>query len=112
MLFVKWVLSLAMAADLSLTGKVVSLQKDPASEGFLVKFQGMTVTLQVPRGPNYQCLRQGLNSQQSLLFSFDARSLKVQSCEPQSDISTLDQASETLSTREVFARTAEERSLK
>ena len=82
-LFVAASLSLfaTQASEISLSGVVVSLQKDPATQGFLVKFQGMDLPLQVARGPSYLCLRKSLNSQATIFFSFDAKSAKIQSCE-------------------------------
>ena len=75
---------LVFAADLSLMGRVVSIQRNPATDGFSVKFEGMSAPLLVQRGPNYKCLRQGLNTQEALIFSFDPKSLKIQSCESRS----------------------------
>ena len=75
------ILSSAFAADLSFSGKVLSLQKDTVSDVFKVKIQGISSELTVVRGPNYKCLREGLNSQDVLLYSFDSRSMRIQSCE-------------------------------
>lgn len=80
-------LSIAMAADLSLAGKVVSIHRNPDDNGYLVQFEGMSQKLKVPKGPTYVCLRDGLNSQEPLVFSFDSKSLKIQSCEAGSSIS-------------------------
>jgi hypothetical protein len=72
---------LALAGELTLSGKVVALHRDSISEDFFVKVQGMSMELKSPAGEVYQCLRKGLNSQNILIFTFDPKTLKISECQ-------------------------------
>lgn len=79
---------LALAGELSLTGRVIAVHRDRLSDFYFIKMQGMSMALQSPPGDVYQCLRQGLNTQELLKFTFDPKTLKISECQPQSLAST------------------------
>nr|WP_295902598.1 hypothetical protein [uncultured Bdellovibrio sp.] len=73
-------LPLLASADLALSGKVLSLQKNPLKNNFLVRFDTVSETLEVDRGPLYSCLKSRLTSQENVVFSFDPKTLKIRAC--------------------------------
>ena len=75
--------SLAFAGELSLSGRVVAINRDSIAGGYFIKFQGMSLSLKAQPGEAYQCLRQGLNSQEILVFSFNPKTMQVSECQPQ-----------------------------
>lgn len=75
-----WLLSWALAGDLSFSGRVTALHRDRLSDGYFVKIQGMSLQLKSPPGDIYQCLRQALNSQDVVIFSFNADTQKIGEC--------------------------------
>lgn len=85
-----WLASLAVAGELSLSGRVIAIHRDNLSDFYFIKLQGLSLTLKSPPGEIYRCLRQGLNSQELLNFSFDPQSLKVSECQRQSLVSVRD----------------------
>lgn len=85
-----WLAPLALAGELSLSGRVLAVHRDRLSDFYFIKMQGMTLELQSPPGEIYQCLRQGLNTQELLKFTFDAKTLRISECQPQNFVSTND----------------------
>lgn len=84
--------SLAFAGELSLSGRVVAVNRDALADGYFIKFQGMSLNFKAQPGEVYQCLRQGLNSQEILVFSFNPKTMQVSECQVQ--ISTASASSE------------------
>lgn len=68
------------AADLTLQGKVLSLNANPDKNNYFVKFDNFSLPLEVDKGDLYRCVREALNSQERVVFSFDSRLNKVRSC--------------------------------
>ena len=75
-----WLAPLALAGELSLSGRVVAIHRDRLSDFYFVKMQGMSLELKSPPGEVYKCLRQGLNSQDILYFTFDPKTFQVSEC--------------------------------
>lgn len=68
------------SADLALSGKVLSLQKNSLKNNFIVQFDSVSSPLEVDRGPLYYCLKKHLSSNENIVFSFDPKSLKIRAC--------------------------------
>lgn len=73
-------MSWAMAAELSFSGRVTALHRDRLSDSYFVKIQGMSLQLKSPPGEIFQCFRKALNSQEMIAFSFESASQKVTDC--------------------------------
>jgi hypothetical protein len=80
-MFALWLAPLALASELSLSGKVVAINRDHISDQYFIKVQGLSLQLKSPKGEVYQCLRKGLNSQNVLTFTFDPQTLKISDCQ-------------------------------
>lgn len=72
---------LALAGELSLSGRVLAVHRDRLSDFYFIKIQGMSMELKSPPGDIYQCLRQALNTQEVLNFSFDSSTLNITVCQ-------------------------------
>ncbi|CAE78331.1 hypothetical protein AB1A81_16245 [Bdellovibrio bacteriovorus] len=68
------------SADFAFTGKVVSLQKNPLKNNYLVRMESVDSPLEVDKGPEYLCLHKAMKSQDPVLFTFDARLFKIRTC--------------------------------
>lgn len=75
-----WLLPLVASADFVFTGKVVSLQKNPGKNNYLVQMESVERLLEVDKGPEYLCLHKAMKTQDSVLFTFDTRLFKIRSC--------------------------------
>ncbi|WP_374034186.1 hypothetical protein ACES2I_16750 [Bdellovibrio bacteriovorus] len=69
------------SADFAFSGKVVSLQKNPLKNNYLVRMESVDNPLEVDKGPEYLCLHKAMKSQDQVLFTFDSRLMKIRSCQ-------------------------------
>ncbi|WP_374000772.1 hypothetical protein [Bdellovibrio bacteriovorus] len=76
-----WLLLPLMAmADFAFTGKVLSLQKNPLKNNYLVTMATVSTPLEVDKGADYRCLQKALKTQEVIEFTFDSKLMKIRSC--------------------------------
>lgn len=74
-------LSIYAQAEIQLSGKVVSFQKDSINtHQYFVTIDTLSTTLVVERGPVYDCLFKAMKSQNMVEFSFDTQPMKLRTC--------------------------------
>ncbi|UXR64146.1 hypothetical protein EZJ49_13855 [Bdellovibrio bacteriovorus] len=76
-----WLLfPLMVMADFAFTGKVLSLQKNPLKNNYLVTMATVSIPLEVDKGADYRCMQKALKSQEVVEFTFDSKLMKIRSC--------------------------------
>ena len=74
-----FLISLAFA-EMTFSGTVTALKKDPITSEVLITFNTFSVPLKTYRGPLYACVSESLKKNKEVIYSFDAKSLKLQNC--------------------------------